>query len=488
MKDVWESVIGLEVHAQVIAQTKLFSSVPTTFGAKPNTQVSFVDAAFPGMLPVLNRFCVDQAIKTGLGLNAQIMLVSTFERKHYFYPDLPAGYQISQYQHPIVGEGWMEIETEIGEVRRIGIERLHLEQDAGKSVHDLDPHKTYIDLNRAGVALMEIVTKPDLRNAEETVAFLKKLRRTLRYLGTCDGNMEEGSLRADVNISLHQPGTPLGTRVEVKNVNSLRFIAQAITFEIARQTALLVAGQPVEMETRLFDAQTGETRTMRNKEEAQDYRYFPDPDLPPLRLEAAHIAQVQAALPELPDAKKKRLRTTFGLSAYDADLLISEPEFAAYYEETLEALLKGNNHRELTSHEAKIAANWVLGDFFSHLNRTGLSISSTPITPTRLAKLIHLILQETISGKIAKDVFALLETEEGDPMEIVTRRGWAQVTDIATIEALVLEVLAKETAQVAAYKAGKEQLFGYFVGQVMKASHGRANPQIVNAQLKKLLG
>ncbi|MDR1267177.1 MAG: Asp-tRNA(Asn)/Glu-tRNA(Gln) amidotransferase subunit GatB [Holosporales bacterium] len=486
MTRAWETVIGLEVHAQVTSCSKLFSGAPTAFGAPPNTQVSLVDAAFPGMLPVLNRFCVDQAIRTGLGLHADIALVSVFERKNYFYPDLPAGYQISQYQHPIVKEGWLEIEGVSGETRCIGIERLHLEQDAGKSVHDLDPTITCIDLNRAGIALMEIVTKPDLRNAEETMTFLKLLRQLLRYLGTCDGNMEEGSLRADVNISLRQPGAPLGTRVEVKNVNSIRFVAQAIAFEAQRQAALLESGGEVEQETRLFDAHTGETRSMRSKEDAQDYRYFPDPDLLPLRLTEEHVAQIRAGLPELPDAKKRRLMQDFGLSSYDADLLVAEPEFADYYERVLQAL-QGESGQKISTHEAKIAANWMLGDFSAHLNRMHCSVSTTPIAPARLAGLVRLVLQEVISGKIAKDLFTALETEEGEPEAIVSRRGWAQVVDSGEIDRVIRKVLAEEEGQVAAYKSGKDKLFGYFVGQVMKASAGKANPKLVNERLKSLL-
>ncbi|MDR2417413.1 MAG: Asp-tRNA(Asn)/Glu-tRNA(Gln) amidotransferase subunit GatB [Holosporales bacterium] len=484
----WEIVIGLEVHAQVLSQSKLFSSAPTTFGASPNTQVSFIDAAFPGMLPVLNSACVDQAIKTGLGLHAKINLSSIFERKNYFYPDLPAGYQISQYQHPIVGEGWLEIEPNPGEAKRIGIERLHLEQDAGKSLHDLSPQATYVDLNRAGVALMEIVTKPDMRSSSEAIAFLKKLRMLLRYLGTCDGNMEEGSLRADVNISVHQPGTPLGTRAEIKNVNSMRFIAQAIDFEMHRQIDLLESGVCVVQETRLFDASTGETRSMRDKENAQDYRYFPDPDLLPLCLDKEHIETLRRNLPELPDLKRQRLMETFGLSAYDADLIVSEPEYAAYYEAALKVLCASCGENVSTSQQAKILANWFLGDFFAHLNHTDVSFETTPITPTRLAGLIYLILTEIISGKIAKDVFSFMETEEGTAEEIVARHGLQQMTDTKAIESIVHDVLTREADHVAAYKAGKDKLFGYFVGQIMKATQGKANPQTVNVLLKKLLG
>ncbi|MDR0407012.1 MAG: Asp-tRNA(Asn)/Glu-tRNA(Gln) amidotransferase subunit GatB [Holosporales bacterium] len=482
----WEVVIGLEVHAQIVSQSKLFSSAPTQFGAEPNTQVSFVDAAFPGMLPVLNSFCVDQAIKTGLGLNACINPVSIFERKNYFYPDLPSGYQISQYQYPIVGEGWLDIELTPEEVRRIGIERLHLEQDAGKSIHDISPNKTYIDLNRAGIGLMEIVTKPDMRSSVEAVAFLKKLRMILRYLETCDGNMEEGSLRADVNISVRHPGEPLGVRAEIKNVNSMRFVDQAIIFETKRQVDLLEMGNSVVQETRLFDANTGETRSMRNKEDAQDYRYFPDPDLLPLRLKNDRIERIRIALPELPDAKKARFIETLGLSPYNADLIVSEPEYAVYYETSLKALGAYTNTYP-TPQDAKVIANWFLGDFFAHLNRTGFSVENTPITPSRLAGLARLVLTNVISGRIAKDVFSFMETEEGSPEDIVARHGLKQVTDISAIEHIIRDVLAKETEHVTAYKAGKDKLFGYFVGQVMKASQGKANPQTVNDLLKKLL-
>ncbi|MDR1910708.1 MAG: Asp-tRNA(Asn)/Glu-tRNA(Gln) amidotransferase subunit GatB [Holosporales bacterium] len=480
----WEIVIGLEVHAQVTSKSKLFSAAATAFGAAPNTQVSFVDAAFPGMLPVLNSVCVDQAIKTGLGLHAQINPLSIFERKNYFYPDLPAGYQISQYQRPIVGEGWLEIEPIPGTTRRVGIERVHLEQDAGKSVHDLSPQETYIDLNRAGIALMEIVTKPDMRSSAEAVAFLKKLRTLLRYLGTCDGNMEEGSLRADVNISVHRPDTPLGTRAEIKNVNSIRFVAQAINFEERRQIDLLEAGQRIVQETRLFDAHIGETRSMRNKEDAQDYRYFPDPDLLPLRVEQNRIEHVRTTLPELPDDKKRRFMETLGLSAYDADLIVSEPEYAAYYEVALTELCQ---HNVSSSQGAKILANWFLGDFFAYLNRTNIPIDTTPLTPARLANLVRLILSNTISGKIAKDVFALMTEEDGSAEEIVTRHHLQQITNTSTIEQIIAEVLGQEAEHVAAYKAGKDKLFGYFVGQVMKATKGKANPQTVNTLLKALL-
>jgi aspartyl-tRNA(Asn)/glutamyl-tRNA(Gln) amidotransferase subunit B len=423
-------------------------------------------------------------------LHAKINLFSIFERKNYLYPDLPAGYQISQYQYPIVGEGWLEIEPNPGEARRIGIERLHLEQDAGKSLHDLNPQATYIDLNRAGVALMEIVTKPDMRSSAEAIAFLKKLRMLLRYLSTCDGNMEEGSLRADVNVSVHRPDPPLGIRAVIKYVYSWRFIAQAIDFEVRRQIDLLESGTCVVQETRLFDASTGETRSMRDKENAQDYRYFPDPDLPPLQLDEERIEALKKELPELPDLKKQRLMETFGLSAYDADLIVSEPEYAAYYEAALKALyeLCGEKISASPSQQAKILANWFLGDFFAYLNRENVSVETTPITPVRLAGLVCLILREVISGKIAKDVFSFMETERGTAEEIAARHNLQQITDTKAIERIVCDVLEHEARHVAAYKAGKDKLFGYFVGQVMKATQGKANPQMVNALVKKLLG
>jgi len=471
----WEVVIGLEVHAQVISRAKLFSGAATDFGAEPNTQVSFVDAAFPGMLPVINRECVAQAVRTGLGLDAHINLVSRFDRKNYFYPDLPAGYQISQYQHPVVGAGTVEIELADGGTKPIGITRLHLEQDAGKSLHDRHPTKSYIDLNRAGVALMEIVSEPDLRSPEEAGAYLRKLRAILRYLGTCDGNMEEGSMRADVNVSVRRHGEPFRTRCEVKNVNSVRFVMQAIAAEAERQVQVWESGGTVEQETRLFDAARGVTRSMRSKEEAHDYRYFPDPDLLPLVLDEAWVAELKAGLPELPDAKRQRFVTQYELPVYDAGVLVAEQAVADFYEE----VAKGR--------DARLAANWVTGDLFAALNRTGKDIAESPVSAASLRQLLDLMADGTINGRIAKDVFeAMVETGEAAGA-IVEKQGLRQVTDTGAIDAAVERVLAANADKLAEYRAGKDKLFGFFVGQVMKAMGGKGNPALVNAALRQRL-
>ena len=471
----WEVVVGLEVHAQVISKAKLFSGAATDFGAPPNTQVSFVDAAFPGMLPVINRECVAQAVRTGLGLNAHIHLVSRFDRKNYFYADLPAGYQISQYQHPIVGEGRIEIELADGSTRQIGITRLHLEQDAGKSLHDQHPTKSYIDLNRAGVALMEIVSEPDIRSPEEAGAYLRKLRSILRYLGTCDGNMEEGSMRADVNVSVRKHDEPYRTRCEVKNVNSVRFVMQAIEAEAKRQIEVWESGSAVEQETRLFDPSRGSTRSMRTKEDAHDYRYFPDPDLLPLVLDEAWVTELKAKLPELPDTKKRRFMNDYGLPAYDAGVLVAEQATADYYE----AVAKGR--------DAKIAANWVMGDLFAALNRAGRTIVDSPVSAPSLGRLLDLMADNTISGRIAKDVFEAMVESGDDPAAIVQQKGLRQVTDLGAIESVVDQVLTNNADKVADYKAGREKLFGFFVGQVMKAMSGKGNPALVNEALKRKL-
>jgi len=472
----WEVVVGLEVHAQVISKSKLFSGASAEYGGAPNSHVSLVDAAFPGMLPVLNAECVAQAVRTGLGLNAQINLVSRFDRKNYFYADLPAGYQISQYEMPIVGTGVVEISLADGSSRKIGVTRLHLEQDAGKSMHDQHPTKSYIDLNRAGVGLMEIVSEPDLRSPEEAGAYLRKLRAILRTLGTCDGNMEEGSMRADVNVSVRRAGEAYRTRCEVKNVNSVRFVMQAIEAEAVRQIAVWEDGGEVQQETRLFDPSRGETRSMRSKEDAHDYRYFPDPDLLPLVLDPAWVEELKAALPELPDAKEQRFRSQYGLSAYDAAVLVAERSTSEYFE----TVAKGR--------DAKQAANWVTGDLFALLNRTGRTIETSPISAGSLGKLLGLIADGTISGKIAKTVFdAMAETGE-DPAGIVESRGLRQVTDTSAIDAAVEAVIADNPDKLAEYKSGKDKLFGFFVGQVMKAMAGKGNPALVNEALKQRIG
>lgn len=471
----YEMVIGVEVHAQIISNAKLFSGSSTRFGASPNSQVSFIDAAFPGMLPVLNGFCVAQAVKTGLALNAEIHPESVFDRKNYFYPDLPSGYQISQFTRPIVGKGWIDIDLPDGSVKRIGITRLHLEQDAGKSLHDQHPTQSYIDLNRAGVGLMEIVSEPDMRSAEEVAAYVKKLRSILQYLGTCDGNMEQGNLRCDVNLSLRRPGEPLGTRCELKNLNSVRFIVQAIAVEAGRQQEILDSGGQVVQETRLFDPVRGETRSLRSKEDAMDYRYFPDPDLLPLRLEEGLIDRMRAALPELPDAKKARLVSDYGLSPYDAGLLVVDTVTAGFFE-TLAA-----------GRDAKLAANWMLHELFALLNKQGRDIGDSPISADRLGELVDLIQNNTISGKIAKDVLVQMAETGKSAGTLVATGGLQQVTDTDAIAKIVAQVLADNPGQLADYRAGKDKLFGFFVGQVMKLSQGKANPDLVNSLLRQQL-
>jgi aspartyl-tRNA(Asn)/glutamyl-tRNA(Gln) amidotransferase subunit B len=471
----WEIVIGLEVHCQVLSRAKLFSSASAEFGAEPNAHVSLVDAAMPGMLPVINKFCVEQAVRTGLGLKAKINLSSIFDRKNYFYPDLPAGYQISQYKHPVVGEGEVIVDMPDGTARRVGIERLHLEQDAGKSLHDQDPHNSLVDLNRSGVALMEIVSRPDMRSSEEAAAFLKKLRTILRYLGTCDGNMDQGSMRADVNVSVRKPGAPFGTRCEIKNVNSMRFIAQAIEFEARRQIDLIEEGGAVQQQTRLFDAKMGETRAMRSKEEAHDYRYFPDPDLLPLILEQSFVDAIAESLPELPDTKKARFVKDYALSSYDAGVLVGERETAAFFE----SVAKGR--------DGKLATSWVSVELFGALNKKGLSIAETPVTADALGKLIDLIADGTLSGRLAKDVFEIMFETGQDPARIVEERGLKQVTDTGALEAAVDQVVAANPDKAEAAKA-KPQMLGWFVGQVMKTTGGKANPAAVNEILKRKLG
>jgi len=471
----WEVVIGMEVHAQVTSKSKLFSGASTEFGGAPNSHVSLVDAAMPGMLPVINEECVRQAIRTGLSLKAKINLKSVFDRKNYFYPDLPQGYQISQYKSPIVGEGAVIVDLDGGEAVTVGIERLHLEQDAGKSLHDQHPNMSAIDLNRSGVALMEIVSKPDLRSAEEAKAFLTKMRSILRYLGTCDGNMEEGSLRADVNVSVRKPGAALGTRCEIKNVNSIRFIGQAIEHEARRQIAVIEDGGKIEQETRLFDAARGETRSMRTKEEAHDYRYFPDPDLLPLEFDTAYVDALKANLPELPDEKKARFMRDFALSAYDAGVLVTERETADYFE----TVAKGR--------DAKLAANWVINELFGRLNKQGGAMAAAPVSAAQLGAILDLIADATISGKIAKDLFEIVWNEGGDPRAIVEQRGMKQVTDLGAIEKTVDAIIAKHPDKVADAKTNPKAI-GWFVGQVMKASGGKASPQAVNDILKKKLG
>jgi aspartyl-tRNA(Asn)/glutamyl-tRNA(Gln) amidotransferase subunit B len=475
----WEMVIGLEVHAQVISRSKLFSGASTEFGGEPNSHVSLVDAAMPGMLPVINEACVKQAVRTGLGLNAQINLRSVFDRKNYFYPDLPQGYQISQYKSPIVGEGEVVVETD-GESVTIGIERLHLEQDAGKSLHDQSPNLSFVDLNRSGVALMEIVSKPDIRTAEQAKAYVTKLRSILRYLGTCDGDMEKGSLRADVNVSVRKPGGPLGTRCEIKNMNSISFIGQAIEYEARRQIEIIEDGGAIDQETRLYDPAKGETRSMRSKEEAHDYRYFPDPDLLPLEFSAAYVAELKADLPELPDQKKARFIADFGLSPYDASVLVAEHESADFYETVLAKLAD-------KARDGKLAANWVINELFGRLNKEGRDIQASPVSAVQLGAIVDLIGEGTISGKIAKDLFEIVWQEGGDPRMLVETRGMKQVTDLGAIEKVVDDIIAANPDKVAQAKA-KPQLMGWFVGQVMKSSGGKVNPQAVNDLLKSKLG
>ena len=471
----YEVIIGLEVHAQVLSESKLFSSSPTKFGSEPNTQVSLVDAAFPGMLPVINEFCIKQAIKTGIGLNAKINNRSIFDRKNYFYADLPQGYQISQYKNPIVGEGSVTLDMPEGE-KKIGIERLHLEQDAGKSIHDIDPKNTLVDLNRSGVALMEIVSKPDLRSLDEVNAFIKKLRSIMRYLGTCDGNMQEGSLRADVNVSVRKKGvSELGTRCEIKNVNSIKFMQMAIDYEANRQVDLLEEGSSVDQETRLFDTKKNETRSMRTKEDAHDYRYFPDPDLLPLELNDEFIEDIKKDIPELPDEKKKRFIEKFKLSPYEANILVSDIETSKYFEDVS------------IKSDIKLATNWITGELFALLNDKNIEITESPISSENLAKLINLIKDGTISGKIAKTVFEIMADGNKDPEKIVEEKGLKQQSDPKELEKIIDKVILDNPKNVGAYKSGKDKLFGFFVGQVMKQSNGKANPQLVNEILKKKL-
>lgn len=470
----WEMVIGIEIHAQILSQSKLFSGANAAFGGDPNTHVSLVDAAMPGMLPVLNGACVAQAVRTGLGLKAEINTYSVFDRKNYFYADLPQGYQISQYHFPIVGEGQVVIALSNGEERTIGIERLHLEQDAGKSLHDQDPYKSHVDLNRCGVGLMEIVSRPDLRSGEEARAYVSKIRTILRYLGTCDGNMEEGSLRADINVSVRRPGEPFGTRCEIKNVNSLKFIGQAAEYEARRQIEILEEGGVVVQQTRLFDPKKGETRPLRSKEEAHDYRYFPDPDLLPLVLDPAWVEDISAGMPELPDDKRYRFISEFGVSPYDSQVLVSEPELADYFE------------RAALGREGKLVANWVMNELLGRLNKEGLSLTQSPISPVILSELVGLIEDGTISGKIAKDIFEILWTEGGTPKEIVEARGLRQITDEGAIEDAAREVIAAYPDKVAEL-ASKPNLLGWFVGQVMKKTGGKANPKMVHTCVVRAL-
>jgi aspartyl-tRNA(Asn)/glutamyl-tRNA(Gln) amidotransferase subunit B len=476
----WEMVIGLEIHAQVNSHAKLFSGSSTEFGGSPNSHVSLVDAAMPGMLPVINEECVKQAVRTGLGLKAQINRRSIFDRKNYFFPDLPQGYQISQYKSPIVGEGVVTIELADGETATVGIERLHLEQDAGKMLHDQSPTQTFVDLNRSGVALMEIVSKPDMRSSEQAQALVSKLRTILRYLGTCDGDMEKGNLRADCNVSVRRPGEPFGTRCEIKNVNSIRFIGQAIDYEARRQIAVIEDGGVIEQETRLYDPNKGETRSMRSKEDAHDYRYFPDPDLLPLEFSEEYVAALKAELPELPDEKKARFISAFGLSAYDAAVLVAERESAEFFETTLAGLAD-------KARDGKLAANWVINELFGRLNKEGQDIASSPVSAAQMAAIIDLIGAGVISGKIAKDLFEIVWTEGGDPRALVEERGMKQVTDTGAIEKVVDDIIAANPDKVAQAQA-KPALMGWFVGQVMKSSGGKANPQVVNDILKSKLG
>lgn len=474
-KAKWEVVIGLEVHAQVTSNSKLFSGSSTKFGAEPNTQVSLVDSAFPGMLPVINEYCIHQAVKTGLGLNAKINSYSVFDRKNYFYADLPQGYQISQYKNPIVGEGKITLDLPNG-TKTIGIERLHLEQDAGKSIHDLDPSNTYVDLNRSGVALMEIVSKPDLRSPDEVNAYIKKLRSIMRYLGTCDGNMQEGSLRADVNVSVRKEGDKeLGTRCEIKNVNSIKFMQMAIAYEAQRQVELLESGKSIDQETRLFDTKKNETRSMRSKEDAHDYRYFPDPDLLPLNLDKELIENIKKNLPELPDQKKERFIKDYSLNAYEANVLVSEKEISVYFEEVIK------------NSDIKLTKNWIMGDLFASLNDKNISISESPVTAKKMSQLIDSISSGIISGRTAKEVFEVMKETGEEPNKIIESKGLQQKSDPKELEAIIEKILTENKDKVDQYKSGKDKLFGFFVGQVMKVSGGKANPQLVNEILKKKL-
>ncbi len=470
----WEIIIGLEVHAQVLSKSKLFSGASAEYGGAPNDHVSFVDAAMPGMLPVINEFCIEQAVRTGLGLKAQINEVSVFDRKNYFYPDLPQGYQISQFKQPIVGEGVVAVDLDDGKSINVGVERLHLEQDAGKSLHDQHPNMSYVDLNRSGCALMEIVSRPDMRSADEAKAYVTKLRQIMRYLGTCDGNMEQGSMRADVNVSVRKPGAAFGTRCEIKNVNSIRFMGQAIDYEARRQIGILEDGGKIDQETRLYDAKKGETRSMRSKEEAHDYRYFPDPDLLPLKLYPKRIAEIKASLPELPDEKRARFVSGYGLSTYDASVLVAEQNSAGFFED----VAKGR--------DGKLSANWVINELFGRLNKEAKTIETSPVSAAQLGGLVDLISAGTINGKIAKDVFEILWKQGGDPAQIVEAKGLVQVTDMGAIEKAVDEIISANPDKVEAVKA-KPSMLGWFVGQVMKTTGGKANPQAVNDLLKKKL-
>ena len=473
--NTYEVIIGLEVHAQVLSESKLFSTSSTKFGSEPNTQVSLVDAAFPGMLPVINEHCIKQAIKTGIGLKAKINKRSIFDRKNYFYADLPQGYQISQYKNPIIGEGSVTLDMPNGE-KNIAIERLHLEQDAGKSIHDIDPQNTLVDLNRSGVALMEIVSKPDLRSLDEVNAYIKKLRSIMRYLGTCDGNMQEGSLRADVNVSVRKKGDKeLGTRCEIKNVNSIKFMQMAIDFEANRQVEIIEEGGSIDQETRLFDTKKNETRSMRSKEDAHDYRYFPDPDLLPLELNDNYIDEIKKNIPELPDEKKKRFIEKFKLSPYEANILVSDIDISKYFEEVSK------------NADVKLATNWITGELFALLNEKNIEITESPISSKNLSKLINLIKDGTISGKIAKSVFEIMRDEDKDPITIVEEKGLRQQSDPKELENIINKVITENPKNVDAYKSGKDKLFGFFVGQVMKNSNGKANPKLVNEILKKKL-
>tara|TARA_A100001011_G_scaffold320231_1_gene340660 strand:+ start:130 stop:1599 length:1470 start_codon:yes stop_codon:yes gene_type:complete len=471
----WEVIIGLEVHAQVTSNSKLFSGSSTKFGEKPNTQVSLVDSAFPGMLPVINKYCIEQAVKTGLGLNAQINLISVFDRKNYFYADLPAGYQISQYKNPIVGEGSVTLDMPYG-TKKIGIERLHLEQDAGKSIHDLSPDNTYVDLNRSGVALMEIVSKPDLRSPNEVNSYVKKLRTIMRYLGTCDGNMQEGSLRADVNVSVRKKGEKnFGTRCEIKNVNSIKFMEMAIDTEAKRQVELLESGKKIEQETRLFDTKKNETRSMRSKEEAHDYRYFPDPDLLPLEITQTFVDNLKEKLPELPDQKKDRFINKYKLTSYEANVLVSENNISQYFEEVIK------------KSDIKLAKNWIIVELFAVLNKKNIDIKDSPVTPNNLSKLINSISSGEISGKIAKKVFEIMVQTGEDPKNIINEKSLKQQSDPKELNKIINKVLENNSDKVKEYKSGKDKLYGFFVGEVMKASSGKANPKLVNDILKKEL-
>jgi aspartyl-tRNA(Asn)/glutamyl-tRNA(Gln) amidotransferase subunit B len=474
-KNNWEVIIGLEVHAQVISESKLFSGSSTKFGAKPNTQVSLVDSAFPGMLPVINQYCIEQAVKTGLGLNAKINLFSIFDRKNYFYADLPAGYQISQYKNPIIGEGSITLDMPYGS-KKVGIERLHLEQDAGKSIHDLSPDNTFVDLNRSGVALMEIVSKPDLRSPDEVNAYVKKLRSIMRYLKTCDGNMQEGSLRADVNVSVRKKGDKsFGTRCEIKNVNSIKFMEMAIDSEAKRQVELLELGKKIDQETRLFDAKKNETRSMRSKEESHDYRYFPDPDLLPLKIEQSFIDNLKKKLPELPDEKKDRFIKKFKLTSYEANLLVSEVNISKYFEEVIK------------NSDIKLAKNWITGDLFAVLNEKNLDIKDSPVTPKNLSSLINAISSGEISGKIAKKVFEIMVETGNEPNKIIKEKKLKQQSDPKELEKIVSKILKDNSDKVLQYKSGKEKLYGFFVGESMKLSGGKANPKLLNNILKEKL-